>query len=542
MQTALFLLVALGADLALQSSDTRIGAQVCGSNSLTLAASYLSGTPADEVHALLDPARAPFSLADLDRAARQVGLQTAVLRWNDKRQARFDCPAVLHVRAKHASTACDHFITCFGEQGDYLCVADFPGAPKLVSRDWVFRFWEGDALYLDAPGGTRIDAVQQGNGFAFAIWIVAAVAGGGLILLAGPLLARRMPRLSASRQWTWTAALVAAGAGIAALVVWMPRTNDDAPGLLAVEPLLTVRGDPDQPGERAQVVFRLRNASRRSVTIGDVSTTCSCLVPAGIQGKSIAPGEEWPLEVRVGVPELGESAQQLLVFHDGPASPLALSVKAQGRRQLPVLDVVENKYPLFDDLVDASATQTIVVKTIEQIGSAPWLGELSPAHASVKITREDVSEEVDPRAGFVRRTYRYAVGWNDIPAQSELRSPIYAKTAIDPEPGLFIGSVAAQVEPSFFSPALVHLQRGKADEEWVLFQGSPDASQPWIIPDKAQLPAWLAAEWDERDGQRALRISLAPAFDSPQPERFHLPLLNASGQADSLEVVAYPES
>jgi hypothetical protein len=83
-----------------------------------------------------------------------------MLRWEDKGSARFSCPAILHVRADARSNACDHFITCFGERDDYLCIADYPHPPVLVPRGTVLEKWEGGALYVDDAQGRRIAEVS----------------------------------------------------------------------------------------------------------------------------------------------------------------------------------------------------------------------------------------------------------------------------------------------------------------------------------------------------------------------------------------------
>jgi ABC-type bacteriocin/lantibiotic exporter with double-glycine peptidase domain len=95
-------------------------------------------------------------LHDLEEAAQQLGLRTAALRWKDKQRARFDCPAILHVRSRATLTACDHFVTCFGERDNLLCIADYPKAPAMVPRERVLEHWDGDALYLDDARGDRL--------------------------------------------------------------------------------------------------------------------------------------------------------------------------------------------------------------------------------------------------------------------------------------------------------------------------------------------------------------------------------------------------
>ncbi len=340
-------------------------------------------------------------------------------------------------------------------------------------------------------------------------------------------------------QWS-CAGIVVLGVGAWAVRGWSARPAPERAALEALEPLLTVDGSAPKESGRASVVFRVKNAGRRTVKITDVSTTCSCLAPAGLAGTSLSAGSELPLDVQVSVPELGSMAQRLLVFHDGPGSPLALSVMAKGRRQLPVLDTVENGFPLFDDLRDPAANQTIVVNTFEEVNAQPWLGELTTAHPNVKFMPSKIEEAIDQRAGFTRRRYHFTIGWDSLPLEREVRTPIYAKTAIDPDPGLLIGSVAAIVRRRHFSPTTVLLVRGKMEEDWVVFTGDEDSPEPWEIAKATPLPKWLAAEWQSSDGQVRLHLALASGFEEIQPERVQLSLVNGRGERELLTVVAYP--
>jgi ABC-type bacteriocin/lantibiotic exporter with double-glycine peptidase domain len=192
MYTAASQLALLAIFVAHPNSDTRVDDKVCGMNSLMLGAAYVNDIDPDQVRDLLDPERAPFSLQDLDQAARQLQLRTALWRWRDKRLARFDCPAILHIRASENSTECDHFIVCFGHNGEKLCVADYPRHPSLVSREWVLRFWDGDALYLDRANGTQIAALTRRNDTLAVHWVVVGIAGAVFIWLTSWKAAHRL--------------------------------------------------------------------------------------------------------------------------------------------------------------------------------------------------------------------------------------------------------------------------------------------------------------------------------------------------------------
>jgi hypothetical protein len=219
---------------------------------------------------------------------------------------------------------------------------------------------------------------------------------------------------------------------------------------------------------------------------------------------------------------------------------LPLSVKTQGRRQLPVLDTVENGYPIFENLRDASARQTIIINTFEAVNSKAWLHELTTGHPSVKVTRGKIEEAIDERAGLTRRRYQFEIGWTAMPAEREVRSPIYAQTAIDLEPGILIGSVAAIVKPRRLSPTTVRLERGKVEEDWVIVAPQHDSSEPWTIAPETPLPDWLTGEWTRSDGPMSLHLALSKVFSGSKPERCELSLVAGNGEAETLTVVAYP--
>ena len=240
----------------------------------------------------------------------------------------------------------------------------------------------------------------------------------------------------------------------------------------------------------------------------------------------------------MNLPEIGTMTQSVMVFHDGKGSPLMLSVKSEGERKLPVLDEVVNAYPFFNNLVDTSPRQTIIVKTFEEIDSRPWLGPLSTGDSRISLTGGHVSEVIDVQAEFVRRTYEYVVSWTTMPQEKEVRSRIFARTDIDPPPGVLIGFVTGIRRQSPFAPSVVHLELGRIPEDWVVWNRPDQQSEEWDISE-GSLPKWLGAEWQNRDGRRRLRLWLTDAFEGRQQEHYQLPLVNADNEMELIEVLAY---
>ena len=157
------LILVIGLSISGLSDDVRADRDACGLNNLTLVLAYLSGDPDQPGLAQLLPLkRAPFSLAELELAAHSLGYDTELARWRRPKQASFRCPAILHIRRSESSTAPDHFLACFGESADGICVAEFPRPPLILSRRRLERVWDGDLLYVDRPGRTAITELRRG--------------------------------------------------------------------------------------------------------------------------------------------------------------------------------------------------------------------------------------------------------------------------------------------------------------------------------------------------------------------------------------------
>jgi len=158
----MIIIIALSFGVLGQSADARADRNACGLNSMTMALAFLSGDPDQgELARRLPLERAPFTLADLDSAARSLGYETYLARWRLPGEAVFGCPTILHIRGKESSRVPDHFLVCFGETAAGLCVAEFPGKPFVLPRRRLERIWDGDLLYVDRPGRTSISRFRH---------------------------------------------------------------------------------------------------------------------------------------------------------------------------------------------------------------------------------------------------------------------------------------------------------------------------------------------------------------------------------------------
>jgi ABC-type bacteriocin/lantibiotic exporter with double-glycine peptidase domain len=141
--------------------DTDLGRECCGRFALGMAVSVFDPGYAElPWEDLLPSSHAPFSLADLERAARQIGLDALAVQWDDLQAADLSCACILHVRHSESSTEPDHFVTCFGSDRSAVLLADYPKMPVWVSREKLHRHWSGTALYLGRPGDPQLNRLR----------------------------------------------------------------------------------------------------------------------------------------------------------------------------------------------------------------------------------------------------------------------------------------------------------------------------------------------------------------------------------------------
>lgn len=94
-------------------------------------------------------------------AGRSAGISTLLAHWPNPSLANLDCPCILHVKSTESSSEPDHFIVCFGSQGENVVLADYPGLPVIVPKERLNRFWSGALLYVAKPGDARIEQVER---------------------------------------------------------------------------------------------------------------------------------------------------------------------------------------------------------------------------------------------------------------------------------------------------------------------------------------------------------------------------------------------
>ena len=81
------------------ANDMRIETRCCGRYALAVVAGFLNPEDRSEAwECLLPSASGPFSLAQLDAAARSAGYDTLLVRWTDGRTADLRRPCILFGR------------------------------------------------------------------------------------------------------------------------------------------------------------------------------------------------------------------------------------------------------------------------------------------------------------------------------------------------------------------------------------------------------------------------------------------------------------
>jgi hypothetical protein len=137
--------------------DEAIKPKNCGRYALTLIADFVgvsgAATGWDDI---LPPDGGPFSFAELEAAARRVGLETVLVEWADPGSAELHLPGILLVKATARSHEPDHFVTSFGSLGSEVCLGDYPHAAVMVSKEKLRDFWPGKVLYIGRAGDPEL--------------------------------------------------------------------------------------------------------------------------------------------------------------------------------------------------------------------------------------------------------------------------------------------------------------------------------------------------------------------------------------------------
>lgn len=201
--------------------------------------------------------------------------------------------------------------------------------------------------------------------------------------------------------------------------------------------------DGSGPGE-GRTSFTLTNRGPKPITIQGVERNCVCLEVEDLRGRVLGPGQSCEFAVRLEPPETGVRAQKASVHHDGPASPLELSVEASGRRRPPYVIGTSRQQVVFLGLDGPGRAESLTVTTCEPVGSPPWLGGIICDLPEIRAESRGVREQHAGAA--VVRVYEYRIGWHHLPPGREFFGTLHAATVagmIGPEVARIAGTTAA---------------------------------------------------------------------------------------------------
>lgn len=154
------LLILSASTAQMNNEQVIIAPQMCGLHSVALVVNSLKESDHltwNELCELLPPDRAPFSLSQIEFAAHKLGFETLALEWPDGVRPSFPCPAILQLFTPAGDS---HFITCFGELGGNVVLADFPGPVQIVPFEHLSAKWRGVTLYVSRRDDSRLKVLN----------------------------------------------------------------------------------------------------------------------------------------------------------------------------------------------------------------------------------------------------------------------------------------------------------------------------------------------------------------------------------------------
>jgi ABC-type bacteriocin/lantibiotic exporter with double-glycine peptidase domain len=145
--------------------------RACGVNSLYVVC-HIFGVETDlqTVERLVGPkSDGTSSFAELDAAARGLGLQPVAAKLAPEQISLVPAPAILHVRRLQGQPHGNHFLVFLGrtEEGDAVLL-DPPDGPVAVSGSRFERLWTGNVLI---PCKTKADASALRASLSGSAWV-----------------------------------------------------------------------------------------------------------------------------------------------------------------------------------------------------------------------------------------------------------------------------------------------------------------------------------------------------------------------------------
>jgi hypothetical protein len=280
------------------------------------------------------------SFAELEIAAKKLGLATRLLRWRRNQVPQASLPCIIRLLPRSSTTG-PHFVTLVASVPGAVCLVDAPAAPVWVDEKELLREWDGVTLYVAPDDATLRGRVPSASIVGTWVWIALAVVAAFMLGMFGgnskpkeskAELAggfnRKMLALSAV-GWAllacgFTRIIGPAEASSHKATITVDSTTQTIAAsqstLLATHGL--VRGR-----------FILTNRGLRGATIASVTPNCTC-VSVEVSSKQIPPGESVTINVAVNLGQATSQEARLFVEMKD-AIPQELVLRLTARQEAP---------------------------------------------------------------------------------------------------------------------------------------------------------------------------------------------------------------
>jgi hypothetical protein len=133
------------------------------------------------------------SVADLERAAKSLGLEPVSARVDFSVLSRVPCPAIVQLRSRSPQSSASHYVVLMGLHRDGVITIDAPASATLHPYGEFQADWTGVVVAFPRGEAERSAFLSHlGSGIGWRTWVV-GLASAGLLGVVGWLIVRRGP-------------------------------------------------------------------------------------------------------------------------------------------------------------------------------------------------------------------------------------------------------------------------------------------------------------------------------------------------------------
>jgi hypothetical protein len=299
------------------------GRNSCGAIALYLA-SGICGRPVtfEKLFELLPNDGNAKTLADLQAAARQLGLHTQAVRWESRQALRVPTPCIVALRRKEGEPS-SHFVVLLASREKAVCLIDPPHQPVWLDIRELRDHWDGVGVYI-APTPDRLKEIEPTTAprtLSVVMLLIIAVA-----VLAGVI------RLSLRHGKWGPHAWCALGTPLLFTSAWLsfsnPVTHEAIPFASfdphTVEHIIETHNG-EGPTTEFSFEMSLRNDGEQPVRLKGVRTNCAC-ARAEWRAEVIAPHGDMPVTVTVRMSGVRERRIKLFALLENASPDVATGV------------------------------------------------------------------------------------------------------------------------------------------------------------------------------------------------------------------------